>query len=58
LTFAGTEWMHLVKTASHWTILRMNYYAESMAEEIQLPLHGTRVRTVADTDDDVFFAAE
>lgn len=26
---------HLIKTAPHWTILRMNYYAESMAEEIQ-----------------------
>ena len=29
---------HLIKTAPHWTILRMNYYAESMAEEIQMSL--------------------
>ncbi|WP_404476877.1 NAD(P)H-binding protein [Novosphingobium sp. BL-52-GroH] len=25
---------HLIRTASTWTIIRMNYYAESMAEEI------------------------
>lgn len=25
---------HLIRTAPHWTIVRMNYYAESMAEEI------------------------
>ncbi|HDS1530790.1 TPA: SDR family oxidoreductase [Stenotrophomonas maltophilia] len=29
---------HLIKTAKRWTILRMNYYAESMAEEIQTSL--------------------
>ena len=37
----GTYWageQHLIKTAPHWTILRMNYYAESMAEEIQMSL--------------------
>ncbi|MGF6976216.1 NAD(P)H dehydrogenase (quinone) [Paraburkholderia sp. JPY465] len=26
---------HLIRTVSQWTILRMNYYAESMAEEIK-----------------------
>ncbi|MCP3368183.1 SDR family oxidoreductase [Bradyrhizobium cajani] len=34
-------WMgeqHLIKTAAHWTILRMNYYSQSMAEEIQMSL--------------------
>jgi NAD(P)H dehydrogenase (quinone) len=37
----GAYWageQHLIKTAPHWTILRMNYYAESMAEEIQMSL--------------------
>jgi NAD(P)H dehydrogenase (quinone) len=37
----GAYWtgeQHLIKTASRWTILRMNYYAESMAEEIQMSL--------------------
>jgi NAD(P)H dehydrogenase (quinone) len=37
----GAYWtgeQHLIKTASKWTILRMNYYAESMAEEIQMSL--------------------
>ena len=37
----GAYWtgeQHLIKTVPHWTILRMNYYAESMAEEIQMPL--------------------
>jgi NAD(P)H dehydrogenase (quinone) len=29
---------HLIKTAVRWTILRMNYYAESMAQEIQMSL--------------------
>ncbi|EMF61996.1 Hypothetical protein EPM1_0955 [Stenotrophomonas maltophilia EPM1] len=29
---------HLMKTAPKWTILRMNYYAESMAEEIMMSL--------------------
>lgn len=32
--WAGEQ--HLIKTAPQWTILRMNYYAESMAEEIQM----------------------
>ncbi|UOV05449.1 hypothetical protein MUU75_01580 [Pseudoxanthomonas mexicana] len=32
----------LIATASRWTILRMNYYAESMAEEIKMSL-GTGV---------------
>jgi NAD(P)H dehydrogenase (quinone) len=43
----GAYWageQHLIKTAPHWTILRMNYYAESMAEEIQMSL-GTNVLT-------------
>jgi NAD(P)H dehydrogenase (quinone) len=37
----GAYWageQHLIKTTPHWTILRMNYYAESMAEEIQMSL--------------------
>jgi NAD(P)H dehydrogenase (quinone) len=37
----GAYWageQHLIKTAPHWTILRMNYYAESMAEEIHMSL--------------------
>jgi NAD(P)H dehydrogenase (quinone) len=37
----GAYWtgeQHLIKTAPHWTVLRMNYYAESMAEEIQMSL--------------------
>lgn len=43
----GAYWtgeQHLIKTAPQWTILRMNYYAESMAEEIQMSL-GTNVLT-------------
>jgi len=34
----GAYWQgeqHLIRTAAAWTILRMNYYAESMVEEIQ-----------------------
>jgi len=27
---------HLIKTAPRWTVLRMNYFAESMADEIQM----------------------
>jgi NAD(P)H dehydrogenase (quinone) len=37
----GAYWageQHLIKTSPHWTILRMNYYAESMAAEIQMSL--------------------
>jgi NAD(P)H dehydrogenase (quinone) len=34
--WAGEQ--HLIKTAEQWTILRMNYYAESMAEEIQMSM--------------------
>ncbi|HYC61029.1 MAG TPA: hypothetical protein VEK79_15820 [Thermoanaerobaculia bacterium] len=40
-TVGGAYWtgeQHLIKTARHWTILRMNYYAESMAEEMQRSL--------------------
>ncbi|HEX9985840.1 MAG TPA: NAD(P)H-binding protein [Thermoanaerobaculia bacterium] len=40
-TVGGAYWtgeQHLIKTARHWTILRMNYYAESMAEEIQMSI--------------------
>ena len=36
---AETFWtaeQHLIRTAPLWTILRMNYYAESMAQEIQM----------------------
>ncbi|KML07897.1 MULTISPECIES: NAD(P)H-binding protein [Burkholderia] len=29
---------HLISTAPKWTILRMNYYAESMAEEVMMSL--------------------
>lgn len=29
---------HLIRTAPKWTILRMNYYAESMAEEVMMSL--------------------
>ena len=29
---------HLIKTAPRWTILRMSYYAEAMADEIQMSL--------------------
>ncbi|GGA39383.1 SDR family oxidoreductase [Dyella nitratireducens] len=29
---------HLIRTAPVWTILRMNYYAEAMAQEIQMSL--------------------
>jgi NAD(P)H dehydrogenase (quinone) len=35
---------HLIKTAPHWTILRMNYYSESMADEIKMAL-GQQVLT-------------
>lgn len=35
---------HLIKTASRWTILRMNYYAEALALEVQASL-GTGVLT-------------
>jgi len=31
-----TAEQHLIRTAPLWTILRMNYYAESMAQEIQM----------------------
>ncbi|WP_085027869.1 SDR family oxidoreductase [Ensifer aridi] len=31
-----TAEQHLIKTASRWTILRMSYYAESMADEIKM----------------------
>jgi NAD(P)H dehydrogenase (quinone) len=40
-SIGGAYWageQHLIKTTRHWTILRMNYYAESMAEEIQMSL--------------------
>lgn len=40
-SLGGAYWtgeQHVIKTAPHWTILRMNYYAESMAEEIQMSL--------------------
>jgi NAD(P)H dehydrogenase (quinone) len=40
-SIGGAYWtgeQHLIKIARHWTILRMNYYAESMAEEIQTSL--------------------
>jgi NAD(P)H dehydrogenase (quinone) len=40
-SIGGAYWtgeQHLIRTAPHWTILRMNYYAESMAEEIQVSL--------------------
>ena len=36
---AETFWtaeQHLIRTAPRWTILRMNYFAESMAQEIQM----------------------
>jgi NAD(P)H dehydrogenase (quinone) len=35
---------HLIKTARSWSILRMNYYAESMADEIRMSL-GQQVLT-------------
>jgi NAD(P)H dehydrogenase (quinone) len=38
-TLGAAYWsgeQHLIKTAPTWTILRMNYYAETMAEEIQM----------------------
>lgn len=49
---------HLIRTAPHWTILRMNYYAESMVDEIMMSqAQGTlaalgedRVAYVARTD--------
>lgn len=31
-----TAEQHLIRTASHWTILRMNYYAQSMIDEIKM----------------------
>src|SRR5215217_5374659 len=34
----GAGEQHPIKPSAHWTILRMNYYAESMAEEIQMSL--------------------
>lgn len=37
-SIGGAYWrgeQHLIKTMPAWTILRMNYYAESMVEEIQ-----------------------
>ena len=37
-----TAEQHLIKTSPTWTILRMNYYAETMAQEIQMSL-GTGV---------------
>jgi NAD(P)H dehydrogenase (quinone) len=33
-----TAEQHLIKQSSRWTILRMNYFAESMAQEIQMSL--------------------
>lgn len=33
-----TAEQHLIKTAPVWTVLRMNYYAEAMAQEIQMSL--------------------
>lgn len=33
-----TAEQHLIKTAPTWTILRMNYYAEAMAQEMQMSL--------------------
>jgi NAD(P)H dehydrogenase (quinone) len=39
-----TAEQHLIKTAATWTILRMNYYAEAMAQEMQMSL-GTGVLT-------------
>jgi NAD(P)H dehydrogenase (quinone) len=33
-----TAEQHLIRTAPIWTILRMNYYAESMAQEMQMSL--------------------
>ncbi|MBB2830560.1 UNVERIFIED_ORG: NAD(P)H dehydrogenase (quinone) [Rhizobium esperanzae] len=38
-SLAAAYWtgeQHLIKTASRWTILRMSYYAESMADEIKM----------------------
>jgi NAD(P)H dehydrogenase (quinone) len=37
-----TAEQHLIRTARAWTILRMNYYAESMAQEMRMSL-GTGV---------------
>lgn len=31
-----TAEQHLIRTAASWTILRMNYYAEAMAQEVQM----------------------
>lgn len=31
-----TAEQHLIRTVSSWTILRMNYYAETMAQEVQM----------------------
>lgn len=33
-----TAEQHLIKKSPRWTFLRMNYYAESMAQEIQMSL--------------------
>lgn len=35
-----TAEQHLIRTAPRWTILRMNYYAESFAEQIAMSLGG------------------
>jgi NAD(P)H dehydrogenase (quinone) len=40
---------HLIKKSPRWTILRMNYYAESMAQEIQMSL-GTGALTGLGTE--------
>jgi len=40
-SIGGAYWtgeQHVIRTAPHWTILRMNYYAEAMAEEIQMSI--------------------
>lgn len=44
--WAGEQ--HLIKTVSHWTILRMNYYAESMADEIKMSLAGGALAGLGD----------
>jgi NAD(P)H dehydrogenase (quinone) len=50
-SMGGAYWtgeQHLIKTAPHWTILRMNYYADSMAEEIQMSLGMTVLTGLGD----------
>jgi NAD(P)H dehydrogenase (quinone) len=40
-SLGGAYWngeQYLIKNTSYWTILRMNYYAESMADEIKMSL--------------------